>query len=115
MFFPTPVRQARHRAQKRIVARALIDARWAVLEAEDGTRARGSTASSSAAASPTGNGRFPSSTCRVTQATVAPLLRESFSIDTLMGILDRALLGGPVEQAAVRRYSTVTDFARFLG
>ena len=108
---------------RRIVARALIDARYAVLEAEDGARALqileregvdidlvltdikmprvdgvelGRRIADRKWQVPviymsggTGDGR------------VAPLLRKPFSMDTLMGILDQALLGGGVGQPAV--------------
>jgi two-component system cell cycle sensor histidine kinase/response regulator CckA len=108
---------------RRIVARALIDARYAVLEAEDGARALqilehegvdidlvltdikmprvdgvelGRRIADRKWQVPviymsggTGDGR------------VAPLLRKPFSMDALMGLLDRALLGGRVEQPAV--------------
>ena len=111
---------------RRIVARALIDARYAVLEAEDGARALEILEYEGVHIDlvltdikmPRVDGvelgrRIADRQWQVPMiymsgsagdSLVAPLLRRPFSMDTLMGIVDRVL-----------RYSTVTDFARFLG
>jgi two-component system cell cycle sensor histidine kinase/response regulator CckA len=108
---------------RRVVARALIDARYAVLEAEDGARAlqilEGEGVDIDLVLTDIKMPRVdgvelgPRIADRKWQVPViymsggtddglvAPLLRKPFSMDTLMGILDRALLGGRVGQAAV--------------
>jgi CheY-like chemotaxis protein len=107
---------------RRIVARALIDARYAVLEAEDGARALQILEYEGVHIDlvltdikmPRVDGvelgrRIADRQWQVPviymsgstgEALVAPLLRKPFSMDTLMGVLDRALLGGRVGQPA---------------
>jgi CheY-like chemotaxis protein len=108
---------------RRIVARALIDARYAVLEAEDGARAlqilEGEGVDIDLVLTdikmPRLDGvelgrRIAHRKWQVPviymsggtgDGLVAPLLRKPFSMDTLMHILDRALPGGRVGQTAV--------------
>jgi CheY-like chemotaxis protein len=108
---------------RRIVARALTDARYAVLEAEDGVRALQILEREGVDIDlvltdikmPRVDGvelgrRIADRKWQVPviymsggtgDALVAPLLRKPFSMDTLMGLLDRALLGGRVGQPAV--------------
>jgi CheY-like chemotaxis protein len=108
---------------RRIVARALIDARYAVLEAEDGARALQILEREGVDIDlvltdikmPRVDGvelgrRIADRQWQVPviymsggtgDGLVAPLLRKPFSMDTLMGVLDRALLGGRVGQSAV--------------
>ena len=108
---------------RRIVARALIDARYAVLEAEDGARALQILEREGVDIDlvltdikmPRVDGvelgrRIADRKWQVPviymsggtgDGLVAPLLRKPFSMDTLMGILDQALLGERVGQPAV--------------
>ena len=108
---------------RRIVTRALTDARYAVLEAEDGARALQILEREGVDIDlvltdikmPRVDGvelgrRIADRKWQVPviymsggtgDGLVAPLLRKPFSMDTLMGILDRALLGGRVGQPAV--------------
>jgi two-component system, cell cycle sensor histidine kinase and response regulator CckA len=108
---------------RRIVARALADARYAVLEADDGARALQILEREGVDIDlvltdikmPRVDGvelgrRIADRKWQVPvvymsggagDGLVAPLLRKPFSMDTLMGILDRALLGGRVGQPAV--------------
>ena len=108
---------------RRIVARALIDARYAVLEAEDGARALQILEYEGVHIDlvltdikmPRVDGvelgrRIADRKWQVPviymsggtgEGLVAPLLRKPFSMDTLMGVLDRALLDGRVGQPAV--------------
>ena len=107
---------------RRIVAQALIDARYAVVEAEDGARALQILEREGVDIDlvltdikmPRVDGvelgrRIADRKWQVPviymsggtgDGLVAPLLRKPFSMDTLMGILDRALLGGRVGQPA---------------
>ncbi len=110
------------RCPTRRVARALIDARYAVLEAEDGARALQILEYEGVHIDlvltdikmPRVDGvelgrRIADRKWQVPviymsggtgEGLVAPLLRKPFSMDTLMGVLDRALLGGRVGQPA---------------
>ena len=107
---------------RRIVTRALTDARYAVLEAEDGARALQILEREGVDLDlvltdikmPRVDGvelgrRIADRKWQVPviymsggtgDGLVAPLLRKPFSMDTLMGVLDRALLGGRVGQPA---------------
>jgi len=108
---------------RRIVARALTDARYAVLEAEDGARAlqileregvdidlvltdiKMPRVDGLELGRRIADRKWPVPVIYMSGGTgdglVGPLLRKPFSMDTLMGILDRALLGGRVGQPAV--------------
>ena len=107
---------------RRVVARALTDARYAVLEAEDGPRALQILEREGVDIDlvltdikmPRVDGvelgrRIADRKWQVPviymsgstgEGLVAPLLRKPFSMDTLMGVLERALLGGRVGQPA---------------
>ena len=108
---------------RRIVARALIDARYAVLEAEDGARAlqildregvdidlvltdiKMPRVDGVELGRRIADRKWQVPVIYMSGGTgdglVAPLLRKPFSMDTLMDSLDRALLGGRVGQPAV--------------
>jgi two-component system cell cycle sensor histidine kinase/response regulator CckA len=108
---------------RRVVARALIDARYEVLEAEDGARAlqileregvdidlvltdiKMPRVDGVELGRRVADRKWPVPVIYMSGSTgdglVAPLLRKPFSMDTLIGILDQALLGGRVGQPAV--------------